>query len=322
MAGRAAGERRWKRRRSCWTGWEREARSGEDGAAAAASAAGAAVLDGGTSAGAARAGGAAERAGSGCSRTICCTLSTRSGMGGRGRLRSAAAPGAGPRRATRRWRSRKRCWRRFPDRVGRWRPGGTVLLSSGGSATMANRAGRVSGGDRCGRPERDAAPVIRLACAIEPEWLLDLFGRCGAQRRGVEPAGGARGGGERVALRRAGDRREPGRRCGRRSGGGAAGGEGCGSGDRAICRSRRSWTSWLARVEFAAGIRALVALSEAEILAALEGAVLRPAQFCGCGEGRRRLAGGAGGAGWTAGAGRFRAGAPAAAGRAAGEGAL
>lgn len=55
----------------------------------------------------------------------------------------------------------------FPDRVGRKRTGETVLLSNGTAATMT-------------RPPAEflvaidlAQGVIRLACPIEPEWLLD-----------------------------------------------------------------------------------------------------------------------------------------------------
>ncbi|HWF08292.1 MAG TPA: ATP-dependent helicase HrpB [Bryobacteraceae bacterium] len=59
----------------------------------------------------------------------------------------------------------------FADRVGRWRPGGTVLLSNGGSAQMdaapAEFLVAIDVEDRGGRPR------IRLACPIEPDWLLD-----------------------------------------------------------------------------------------------------------------------------------------------------
>ena len=59
----------------------------------------------------------------------------------------------------------------FPDRVGRRRTGGTVLLSNGSSATMANAPGEfIVAMDVEDRGER---PVIRLACPIEPEWLMD-----------------------------------------------------------------------------------------------------------------------------------------------------
>jgi len=59
----------------------------------------------------------------------------------------------------------------FPDRVGRAHPGGTVLLSNGSSATMPNPPGEflvaVDVEDRGDRP------LIRLACPIALEWLLD-----------------------------------------------------------------------------------------------------------------------------------------------------
>ena len=60
----------------------------------------------------------------------------------------------------------------FPDRVGRWRTGGTVLLSGGGSATMERAPGEFLVAVDV---EERAAPVIRIACAVEPEDLLDLF---------------------------------------------------------------------------------------------------------------------------------------------------
>lgn len=63
----------------------------------------------------------------------------------------------------------------FPDRVGRVKPGGTVLLSNGTSATMLKPPGEflvaVDVENRDDRP----TPVIRLAHAIQPEWLIDLF---------------------------------------------------------------------------------------------------------------------------------------------------
>lgn len=55
----------------------------------------------------------------------------------------------------------------FPDRVARRRPGGVALLSNGQSANMANPPGKFF----------VAVDVenrkIRLACAIEPDWLID-----------------------------------------------------------------------------------------------------------------------------------------------------
>jgi len=65
----------------------------------------------------------------------------------------------------------------FPDRVGRRRAGGTVLLSNGTSATMANAPGEFL-------VAIDVEDRIRLACAIEPEWLLDLFPERVTERSG------------------------------------------------------------------------------------------------------------------------------------------
>jgi ATP-dependent helicase HrpB len=56
----------------------------------------------------------------------------------------------------------------FPDRVGRRRSGGTVLLSNGASARMDNAPAEF-----IVALDVAAADRIRLACAIEPEWLLD-----------------------------------------------------------------------------------------------------------------------------------------------------
>jgi ATP-dependent helicase HrpB len=64
----------------------------------------------------------------------------------------------------------------FPDRVGRWRSGGTVLMSNGASAAMSSAPGEfmvvIDVADR----------RVRLACAIEPEWLMDHV----TDRSGVE----------------------------------------------------------------------------------------------------------------------------------------
>jgi ATP-dependent helicase HrpB len=65
----------------------------------------------------------------------------------------------------------------FPDRVGR-RRGDTVLLSSGGSARL-DHASAVEAEFLCAidveqRAEQGIA-VIRIACPIEPDWLLDFF---------------------------------------------------------------------------------------------------------------------------------------------------
>jgi ATP-dependent helicase HrpB len=62
----------------------------------------------------------------------------------------------------------------FPDRVGRRRAGGIVLLSNGGSATMPNAPGEF--GEflvAMDVEDRGDRPLIRLACRIEPDWLID-----------------------------------------------------------------------------------------------------------------------------------------------------
>lgn len=70
----------------------------------------------------------------------------------------------------------------FPDRVGRRRPGGVVLLSNGRSATMKFPPSEffvaVDVEERNDRP----TPEIRLACPIDPDWLLDGM----TERAGVE----------------------------------------------------------------------------------------------------------------------------------------
>jgi len=77
----------------------------------------------------------------------------------------------------------------FPDRVGRRRPNGVVLLSSGGSATVAQQGPQpgeflvaIDIEESRDRP----APLLRLACPIEPEWLIDLFPDRVLERNGVE----------------------------------------------------------------------------------------------------------------------------------------
>ena len=68
----------------------------------------------------------------------------------------------------------------FPDRVARRRQGADVQLASGTAAELAPNSTvtdaeffvAVEAEDRRDRK----APLVRLASAIEPEWLLDLFG--------------------------------------------------------------------------------------------------------------------------------------------------
>lgn len=64
--------------------------------------------------------------------------------------------------------------RAFPDRVAR-RNGGEYVLASGGSARMRDpRHDWVVAVDVEERPDR-GLPQVRLAAAIEPDWLLDVF---------------------------------------------------------------------------------------------------------------------------------------------------
>jgi ATP-dependent helicase HrpB len=64
----------------------------------------------------------------------------------------------------------------FPDRVARRRKDNQLLLASGGSAVLAceTRADFLVALDIEDRSEH-ALPLVRLYCAIEPAWLLDLF---------------------------------------------------------------------------------------------------------------------------------------------------
>ena len=74
----------------------------------------------------------------------------------------------------------------FPDRVGRRRASGTVLLSNGTSATMTSPPGEFFVAIDLEERSDKALPVVRLACAIEPDWLLDLFPDRVTERAGVE----------------------------------------------------------------------------------------------------------------------------------------
>src|SRR4029077_1344844 len=67
----------------------------------------------------------------------------------------------------------------FPDRVARRRQGAQLQLASGAPAQQAPNS-TVTGADLLVAVEAEdrkdqKAPVVRLASAIEPEWLLDLF---------------------------------------------------------------------------------------------------------------------------------------------------
>src|SRR5207302_2819830 len=64
----------------------------------------------------------------------------------------------------------------FPDRVARRRKGKELLLSAGGSAVLAcdAQADFLVAVDIEDRSEH-ALPLVRLYCAIEPDWLIDMF---------------------------------------------------------------------------------------------------------------------------------------------------
>ena len=61
----------------------------------------------------------------------------------------------------------------FPDRVGRRSPGGVVLLSGGGSATMANPPSEFFVALDVEERSDRGGPLIRLACPIDADWLLN-----------------------------------------------------------------------------------------------------------------------------------------------------
>jgi ATP-dependent helicase HrpB len=71
----------------------------------------------------------------------------------------------------------------FPDRVARRRKDNQLLLASGGSAVLAceTRAEFLVALDIENRSEH-AQPLVRLFCAIEPDWLIDKM----TERSGVE----------------------------------------------------------------------------------------------------------------------------------------
>ncbi|MCU1260627.1 MAG: ATP-dependent helicase HrpB, partial [Bryobacterales bacterium] len=74
----------------------------------------------------------------------------------------------------------------FPDRVAKARPGGTALLANRGSASLDDPPGEfIAALDIEDRSDR-ALPLIRLACRIEPEWLIDLFPERIAEKNTVE----------------------------------------------------------------------------------------------------------------------------------------
>ncbi len=75
----------------------------------------------------------------------------------------------------------------FPDRVARRRKDNQLLLASGGSAVLAceTHSDFIVALDIENRSE-NALPLVRLYCAIEPAWLLDLFPDRVTERAGIE----------------------------------------------------------------------------------------------------------------------------------------
>lgn len=78
----------------------------------------------------------------------------------------------------------------FPDRVARKRQRDELLLSGGGSAVLAasstvRDAEFLTAIDIEERKER-GLPLVRLASAIEPDWLIDLYPERITERSGVE----------------------------------------------------------------------------------------------------------------------------------------
>jgi ATP-dependent helicase HrpB len=78
----------------------------------------------------------------------------------------------------------------FPDRVARKRQGNEYLLAGGGSAILAETSA-VAGAEFIVALDLDVRrdrvlPLIRLASAIRPEWLIDLYPERVADRTGVE----------------------------------------------------------------------------------------------------------------------------------------
>ena len=67
----------------------------------------------------------------------------------------------------------------FPDRVARCRAGAELQLATGGSAVLAPNS-TVTGAELLVAVEAEdrrdqKPPLVRIASAVEPEWLLDLF---------------------------------------------------------------------------------------------------------------------------------------------------
>jgi ATP-dependent helicase HrpB len=67
----------------------------------------------------------------------------------------------------------------FPDRVARRRSGAELQMAAGGPAVLAANS-TVTGAELLVAVEAEdrrdqKAPIVRIASAVEPEWLLDLF---------------------------------------------------------------------------------------------------------------------------------------------------
>lgn len=78
----------------------------------------------------------------------------------------------------------------FPDRVARRRRGDELALSNGGSAILAAsssvRTGEFLVAIDIEERSEHGLPLVRLASAIEPEWLLDMFPERIRERRALE----------------------------------------------------------------------------------------------------------------------------------------
>jgi ATP-dependent helicase HrpB len=77
----------------------------------------------------------------------------------------------------------------FPDRVARWRQGREYMLAGGGAGTLADTSALdtrefIIAVDA--EMRRDRGLLIRLASAVEPEWLIDLFADHISERDEVE----------------------------------------------------------------------------------------------------------------------------------------
>ncbi len=75
----------------------------------------------------------------------------------------------------------------FPDRVARRRKDRQLLLASGGSAVLeCDTASEFLAAIDIEDRSEHGQPLVRLFCAIEPEWLVDLFPARVTERAGVE----------------------------------------------------------------------------------------------------------------------------------------